>query len=445
MADAAVRQARFVVEGEALTRIARDLLLSEMPGKAWRFLKNGLSPGIGDHVCDILDGEKKLIGDSSSGIEVAKDTETASYRKTLAYIYAGRVRINGSWWRPRAEVVEFGEKDARSAMRDVSEVDSIQQAVALQRLIWRRRVGYYAMDGECVVEINQKVEGRPRGKMHDLIIFEPCGEAPFWWDELRDPADALEQFLKVGRRLDQESCESVTERVEANETARIPARIRAEEEQLDREEEEEAREAAFRKREEEIKAKVWEQAGDDFFELKVAERMFRIPRAPFEQWALHRTSLKDRAKPWEAVAPSGMKMQFDDPNHTDWVLASGMTFDEAYRGPVHNAVMNACFRLQQQFGDFECAVVIGGPFVRGRVGEEIAVVKDLHPDRVPEVENAKAIITQAGGKMAHLAVLSMERGIPVLRVEDALEEFPKGLLLEIDPSAGKIVKCGGPL
>jgi hypothetical protein len=126
----------FVVEGAFLTETARDLMLSERPSAAWRLLAESLlggEPGQADMVArQVLDGTKKLTGDSRVGVGVSddgpSDPETARYLKNVAYIYAGRFRIGDAWYRPAAEVVMYGENDGHFA---AARVDLYGHAVDL--------------------------------------------------------------------------------------------------------------------------------------------------------------------------------------------------------------------------------------------------------------------------------------------------------------------------
>src|SRR5208337_4095892 len=151
-----VKTVHFVVCGDAFTRIARDMVLSERPSQAWRLIVNhlidrgGKKAGAETFAAAILDGKKKLVGDSDRGIRVAKDNAKA-YRKDLEYIYAGRVRIDRSWWRPRATVVDFGPDDAHAAARRLRPEDeklssTVDGSVAMKRFA-RARVEFYASEG----------------------------------------------------------------------------------------------------------------------------------------------------------------------------------------------------------------------------------------------------------------------------------------------------------
>ena len=101
--------AHFIIHGDFLTDTARGLMLDDEPGRAWRLLADSLiGEGAADVVRKVLDGTMRLTGDSVNGIGVEDDTESEDYLATLRYLYVGRFRRNGRWYRPRAVVVSEG-------------------------------------------------------------------------------------------------------------------------------------------------------------------------------------------------------------------------------------------------------------------------------------------------------------------------------------------------
>lgn len=224
---------------------------------------------------------------------------------------------------------------------------------------------------------------------------------------------------------------------------------------------------------EDIRRKVLKQAKGDMMHLHTADgrRVATVPRAPFMVWALGRTSLKHLAPPWQVISPPGLKLQMDEPVHTDWFYGATIyitpdervrarfphaeTLDEAkelasawgvklgrydfdYNGLLNDAAYHEMFELQERLGDFKTPVVIDAGAVSGVVGKEIVVLPDLSPDHVKKIAQAKGIVTQVGGKVAHIAQLALERGITIMRVDDAERRFPEGTRLSLYPSEGRI-------
>jgi hypothetical protein len=449
------RTVSFSVEGAFITEKAREMLLSEMPGKAWRLITMGLiGEGGAKAAQGILDGTHRLDGVDYLTLveEDPDDPEVQRYLKDLRYIYAGRIRINGCWYRPSGR--------CRPTMKAVSWADSISP-LREERAIetWNKRIGsFFAYDGEIVRVVRAK-DTSLKGAC--TVLWEPCGERPFWWDEHRAEFDALQEFEEVRGRLDfrDRKSEDVKEAsvaldaqaeklMEDSRVASREARQRAEEERWDR----------WEKKCVEIGKKVREQAGDDVFELHIEEqkdafkgdqpaRTVMVPRAPFWHWALGRTSLKDHAPPWTPVSPSGMKLQNDNEYHTDWMLGAGLDIakDYGYATAVTDAAMKESWRIQEMLS-FKVGVLVDSGDVLGVVGKEILVLPNLSPQHAEAAmaPGVRGIITEAGGELAHLSVIGREQGWTIMRHEAATDVYKPGAKLLMMPGVGEIVERSLP-
>lgn len=435
--------AHFSISGEAFTDIARNIMLSDMPAKAWRLVVDGLIGAVGAdrQARELLDGRLKLVGDSSGdGLSFVKDDDAERYLRDLKHVYAGRVRIDKSWWRPRAKVLDFGPGDMRFAMSPALTAPHVDEGGATRmKAIYRGRVAYYAKEGERVCEAGG-----------EYLIFEPVAEPPFWWDEHADPEAALQDFLAADRHLDQERWSDTVE-------AQLAAALRTEggRERPETAEEREAREAleeerwALRdletaRRHKEIGDQVRAKAAGAIIFLKLDDgRVVNIPEPPFIAWALGRTSLRHLAPAWTPVSPSGMKLQMDDPCHTDWMLGAGLDLQKDYGHDreVQKKATRLMFELQERYGNFQCGVLVSGHggVIDGVVGGEIIVLPNLSPKHLDKLKYARCIITEEGGALAHLAQVALERMVPVLLVKDARKRYPAGRRLTVDVDLGKIV------
>lgn len=332
--------ANFTITGEVVTKAARDLMLSDDPGRAWRLITDCL---IGYNVESIapriLAGEVNLAGDSKVGVrlEDADPDEAADYAAQLRYIYAGRVRLGGRWYRPRGIVVAFGPDDAKAAGPSGGRASLVAWS--------RRRAEFYAGPGERV-----KVVKKVAGELDDRhVVFEPCGEPPQWLTPITRVQDAVDESLAAGRAL---------ERLGAflPESPRAQAHRIILDEYLDdgkaselKELAEEAEIALHAETLIKIAAEVRARAADNFFPLELLDgRVIQVPRAPFVHWALSRLPdiRLELLPPWTPVSPSGIKMQCDDPFHTDWVLGAGLTIEEGYDRNVTDPAWEKASELQ---------------------------------------------------------------------------------------------------
>lgn len=198
------------------------------------------------------------------------------------------------------------------------------------------------------------------------------------------------------------------------------------------------------------------QAGDDVFDLTVAGKVHKVPVAPFERWALNSTDWFHLGPAWEPVCPQGLKLQGDDPFHSDWILGGGFALDEwDYSGDLYQAASKASHAVQQKYFNAEVPVLSGSGRVQGRVvhikpGEtldgrgEIAVIRNAGPDYVQVAEEVirigGAIITETGGAMAHLVTVFRPQDLRIVRVEKARKLYLPGKLVDVDCTNG-IVKA----
>lgn len=461
--------AHFVVTGEAITEMARDLLLSDEPGRAYRLMADCLiGDGSVEAALSVLAGTHDLAGDSNAGLELVEAHETPERKRFLSdfrYIYAGRFKSRRGWLRPVAWISTFGMADGDWACKQVdgaigSPID--QSETGKLRRWWDLRARYYCQDVEQpfilkvppAMATDHEIVGD-----HVYVIFEPCGELPHWIAPNITAQDALTDALDAHRRLEERKAELV----ETDESIRPRRRSK---EEIQRQIEAEDRQEAERKKLlDKIGADVRAQAGDDTFELTLKDgRVLTVPRAPFVRWALHRTPESKQAPAWNNVAPSGVRMQLDNPDHTDWILGAGITIDESYYDDaIREASWDALFRFQEEARastgskrpaafsgilsaleglrnmSHPAAVVVDAGSRTGVVGVEIAVFPDSGTDRVQQIGEAQGVIVEQGGPLAHFSVVSRGKGITVMRCADACEEFPTGTRVQLDPERGRVL------
>lgn len=95
------------------------------------------------------------------------------------------------------------------------------------------------------------------------------------------------------------------------------------------------------------------------------------------------------------------------------------------------------------------AFVIEGAFLtefaRSRVIEgrgEIAVIRNAGPDYVyaaqEAIEQGGALITEAGGSMAHLVTVFRDQNLRIVRVPDARKLYPAGRSATVDCDKGQV-------
>lgn len=446
-------QVHFTVDGGGITDLARNLMLSERPDAAWRIIAHGLI-GEGSHETaeGVLSGTLRLVNAEDDALGVEKDDDAERYLRDLKYIYAGRIRMDGTWYRPCAVIEHYGPKSAGWASKSIPPREARDQdhpGRVLRR--WSdRRAEFFCDRGERVILSESE---------RNYVVWETCGERPFWWDPNLTPEAAITEAREAGRRFEVRgenvSNDTIIEAIEEEddpEPEELDA-LRA----LANEARAIKRQADYEAHCREIGEKVRKQAGNDTFKLTVPatdgsdfreptpERVITVPRAPFWCWALGRAKSLNHLMPeWETVSASGLKLPLDNPYHSDWMLGAGLDLCKDYgvNNPVTQASWDEMHRIQRMLGDYEVTVLVDGGLVSGTVGKEIAVLPNLSQKYTEVAMQSKAIIAERGGALAHLSVVGMEMGLTVVRDPDALVKYPEGTVLTVDPNVGTVKRHG---
>lgn len=428
------RHAHFSMTGKDLTRIARDLVLDDRPELAYQTLAKGLlGKGASEAAIRILQGQSKLVG-SMECLRLTTERKSKSldeFKRKVNFIYAGRIKTQGAWVRP----VEWIDSD---------DVEKLQRSHAIR----------YARPGGAIELLDVPGEGKR------WVVFEQCSERPMWQDSPAGMQEALEEFIVAGRSIGVVRADAIQDG-DLDDIFGDPEQEWEESEQEEREDREERKDREWDSKLAKIADAVREQAGDNTFVMTLLSgREVKVPRAPFVRWALRRTDLEDAAPEWANIAESGLKLPLDSRDHSDWVLGSGLTLEEAYTDEVIRPAYDAMFEIQEEIrssreskrpyaGIFAAldnlrskripaACIIDNGEVTGVVGSEILVFPDSDGRRVAELGNCKGIVVEQGGPLAHLVITSKGLRITVMRHPNALELLRPGSTITLNPSSGRI-------
>lgn len=216
---------------------------------------------------------------------------------------------------------------------------------------------------------------------------------------------------------------------------------------------------------EEVRQKVIDYANNDKeYGWKHLEdrdgNVLKVPGRAFLHFAIqrgsymNRTNNKDTVLPnYEAIAPRELKMMNDDPLHTDCWLGAGLPLNTAYDHETwqHKIFFEKMFELQSNYFDDEFNILnsAGKKEIKGTIvnpynyesvpkGERILVIPHLGVEFEVAALQCDAIICETGGKLAHLATVGREMGLPIIRIENAVVSFALPRKVEFDLVEGKI-------
>lgn len=192
--------------------------------------------------------------------------------------------------------------------------------------------------------------------------------------------------------------------------------------------------------------------------------VIRVPRGAFEQWSIG-YAVAPGVAPWTTVCPMGLKQGFDDPLHSDWMLGAGLPLDAMQsNNDLSESIYRARAEVEQRLLQREASVLLAGPDVaegisihpagpgdmdcleraEAKFGCPVLVLPDLRPDWLHLViaafEKGGAVIASRGGSMAHLVTEArvVKKG-SILRLDNARVLYPDGVLLRLEPAAGRVV------
>lgn len=159
--------------------------------------------------------------------------------------------------------------------------------------------------------------------------------------------------------------------------------------------------------------------------------------------------------PYTAIFPAGVKTARDNPLHTDCWLGAGMSIGTAYDSSCwqHQLFYHEIQKCQSSFiGQemdftilhsahklhFSGTTVNISNFASVPKGKRLLVLPHLGVEFEAVALQCDAIITEHGGKLAHLVTVGREMNIPIIRVEDAAIRFALANSIKIDLMNGKI-------
>jgi len=164
-------------------------------------------------------------------------------------------------------------------------------------------------------------------------------------------------------------------------------------------------------------------------------------------YSLSKTGLRHLAPEWVTVSPGCLKMENDSRLHTDFWLSLGFDLDgREYKSSTLNfRLFTAVVRKMQSelfpMGEFDTLNSAGLDSFSGSVvtpksefinHTNILVIPHAGPEFDVIARKAGLVICETGSRMAHLAVVGREFGLPLIRIEGACSKFKEKVTLNID-------------
>lgn len=456
----------------------------------------------GDSVL-IQDGDRIVLRPDESG-------EAKEHRETLASNFAHVIRMKGEWYEPYAIVDDLGENDrntfyrvgpavaerAFQAQRSVLRGANLDKSSSDRNLAEAARPLHYADD-----PIKDVIVYLPMGYYNDgrvtlysemrrgnPVLFRKCEKSPPTWIEgAKDPLEATQKGLAEGA-VTRTGHRALYERSAVDDRGEDPFRKErvipalrsrreaslAEERSSKLRQIEEPRLSTFAPTSDEdepvvdiaaviagLRVKILAQAERQggFVEVQLGERTIRVPKAPLERWALAPLKRDSLLPEWDAVSPPDFKIQRDNRDHTDWMIAAGVDpFLWHHWGDEAKALRKAGYELMERIQSERMRVshpiLTAGGSVSGKVWTpdrggmpevgDIVVLPNASPKWLGHVAAAlgerafAGVIVEEGGAVAHLVSVLREKGVLVVRWPGAIKALGQAESVHMDGSDGSV-------
>lgn len=431
--------ASFRVTGPRLIRLIRRMVLDGQWVQAQNLLMDDMEGMTSEIAEGLLRGTHALTPDFGLIDQDPTDSDLLTWQEEIRSVYAGRTQHQGRWYAPYAVVGSYGYEDAKTAGHGEVNADRLADGVRSGA-----RAMHYADDAETDISLGLPYP-REDGKASPVqqVLFRLCEAPPPWLPAPTSLAGALTAWVEIhGHTLDRRgwNYRRSADSVSPPKKAFFRARPDWEAQQL----------AVWRA---EITARADAMGEEGWLDLPEVrgDEGFRVPRAPFIQWALRGTDGVHLAPAWEPVCPPGVKSGSDSVYHTDWLVGAGFHPDGGYAEHILRVSYAAKAEIQREVLGFDAAVLSGrgkdtGLVVHPQEGEEtpgrIAVIPAARPGYAAAVRTARAVITATGGELCHLAVVGREQGQRIVRVADCMERYPAGTCVTVDCDNGHVKIAG---
>jgi phosphohistidine swiveling domain-containing protein len=496
-----VKEVHFTVEGQFIAEMARTRMKEGNYQSGLRILEclDGLPL---ENQINILRGKETLTGENSQVYLVAEEPETTkAMEEWHQEEFGGMFEFNNKLFQPYAYVQSWSREDlpkansrfsplsfqfAREFENDViDKMDSSGWSALLADNPHSRSL-YYAetptQDLALTVDAT-KIKDLPFDGKAVVLFKQVTEQLPFWAQEYysKNPFEAVQKIPKW--KLRKEGAEYYTDDI-VNEFFPDPSKEDLSKQSSDdiintseyksarkkfideyRDKKEQEYWDNYEKRIEETRQRVIDYANNDkeygWKHLEDKEgNVLKVPGRAFLHFAIGRGSYMSRVKDKDTILPeytpiasTGLKMMNDDPLHTDCWLGAGLPLDSAYdhESWQHKVFFEKMFDVQSTYfeDDFNILNSAGKKEIKGTVvnpynyetvpkGERILVIPHLGVEFEVAALQCDAIICETGGKLAHLATVGREMGMPIIRIENAVVAFALPRKIEFDLVEGKI-------
>ena len=482
--------AHLQITGEFITNRARQLVIEEDWTYASRFVTDALVGISDEQAIGVIKGTHRLTGINNISYEEEDEAGRTAAEELYGSVFdcRGTLLHNGRRYQPYLCVDSFGIEDA-SYLKPYDDTSlQNQRDERLPHVVWsagqmtdedgKRRALFYAENPKRDIVFRLFRQDRTE----TFVLFEPAYDSfPPWMPCFRTPQEAFaaaesttptfghrERFPKAETTRtvpysEEPAAPKVAEAPVAADQNAVPADPEDAEEQVVWYEGSDV-ECPSVEDIENIRKQVIDFADNDseygwktftYVDPKTKQSCtLRAPGRAMVAYALSNTQAAHLSPAYTPFSPQHLKMDNDNPYHSDAWLGCGLELGILVynRQDLRNATFSElAFSLQQELLKYRIHVLSSGgvKYCSGKVvtekddvsrvnSEAILVVNAAGVEHELAALRAGAVICETGGPLAHLVTVCRERGIPIVRMDQATETYRSGMLLTLDLEKGEI-------
>jgi phosphohistidine swiveling domain-containing protein len=491
MAISTIKMARMTIHGSMLTERARERMGDGDWKGALNFLVDSLEGMTYDQAISVIDGRTRLTGEGATITMVEEDPKVAAElheRYKSEYSYGQYVRSGDLMYEPYRVIDNLGPKDADIVFEMpefkernmtmftrypewISEMGTVDSKSCYQPILPAKTLEMRAMHYADEPKTDKALMLRNGADRNVVVLFRRVAEGvtPFWREKdnycFASAYATAASFLPAGGfaqhygyvhpndvKAVQKSSAPAPEAFEV--TREREARIAAEDAAAAENAARHAAEAIALR--ESIVAFADTDAEYGWQEYRWKDETdgtymtLRAPKRALHCYALSQTTAHKLMPEYKAFSPDSFKTSDDNQYHTDVWLGCGFALDaNTYKhdSREYRAILDLMFEVQRTLLNFEVQVLARGPEVTGKVvffdtpeidKSCILVVPHAGVEFELQAMAAGAVISEAGGRLAHLVTVCREQSKPILRMDGACSTFRVGQSLTVHPETGRV-------
>lgn len=198
-------EARFIVTGDFITRLSRDLFIEGKLRDAERILMQCIEGMSYENAVSIIKGESRIAGTSATTLTLEKDDDQ-KIKNFIKSKYSGVVRYKDSYYVPYAVVNGWGPKDVGAGhihkhklYDNYAPEDPVPVGLTSRfRMMAESRNVAYMDDKQNDLQFILKLNN-----INSVILWKSVPIPPYWIDVINkgDWQQGLDEFIEVGNEL----------------------------------------------------------------------------------------------------------------------------------------------------------------------------------------------------------------------------------------------------